>query len=249
MLPMKRWSFLAVFMLGVCSFTFLAAISCIAQTAPNLEQVFKPYGSYQGGDIDSVGLTNGNVMLHGRLASYSQRGGKLRLNFIFSYNNKGWVIKKLTSPPAQVWSYSGGQLAIGPDQPMGFTHQIVRQPNQSGDTDLIHIYHAITADGSAHQLAPTSGLAQGPLDSYIGESIDATGIRLEGATKTLIDRDGIRYTGVLNNAIPSTWTDPNGNQISVNTNGWTDTLGRLIPGSVPSDATYGTYNQGGLVVG
>src|SRR5712691_661491 len=179
-LPMKNWSFLPIFMLGVCSFTLLATIPCIAQTAPNLEQGFKPYGSYQGGDIDSVGLTNGNLMLHGRLASYSQRGGKLRLNFVFSYNNKGWGIKKLTSPPAQVWSYSGGQLAIGPDQPMGLTHQIIRQPNQSGDTDLIHIWHAITADGAAHQLAATGGNGQtiGALGGA-GESIDATGIRLE----------------------------------------------------------------------
>jgi RHS repeat-associated protein len=113
---------------------------------------------------------------------------------------------------------------------MHFTHQIVRQKNQSGDDDLIHIWHAITADGSAHQLAPTSGAF---------ETIDATGIRLERATGTLIDRDGVRYAGAVNGPFASTWTDPNGNQISVNSsNGWTDTMGRLIPGSASTDTGF-----------
>jgi hypothetical protein len=98
-LALKRWSFVPALVFGVCSFVFLGAISCFAQTAPNLDQGFKPYGSYQGGNIDSVSLSNGNVILHGPVASFPQRGGKLQLNFIFTYNNKGWVVKNFPSPP------------------------------------------------------------------------------------------------------------------------------------------------------
>src|SRR5581483_901280 len=90
-LMIKR-SFVQFFVL-VCFFlAVLAAAPCLAQTSPNLEQGFKPYGSYQGGNIDSVSLTNGNVILHIPIVSYPQRGGKLRLNFMALYNNKGWTV-------------------------------------------------------------------------------------------------------------------------------------------------------------
>jgi len=45
-----------------------------AQTDVNLAQGLEPYKSYMGGNIDTVSLTNGNLMLHIPLVSYPQRG-------------------------------------------------------------------------------------------------------------------------------------------------------------------------------
>ncbi|HZR27779.1 MAG TPA: RHS repeat-associated core domain-containing protein, partial [Terriglobales bacterium] len=253
-LMIKR-SFVQFFVL-VCFFlAVLAAAPCLAQTSPNLEQGFKPYGSYQGGNIDSVSLTNGNVILHIPIVSYPQRGGKLRLNFMALYNNKGWTVAHTSSsPPQSFWSYNGGWMQIVPDQPISLTGQEVKSINNDG-TWLIHIYQAVTADGSTHLLGPTGSsitCADGIFGAgCIGETVDATGIRYERATQTLIDRDGVRYSSqyISGPISTTTWTDRNGNQIIADQNGWHDTLGRLIPGSVPSDGTYGSFNANQLLVG
>jgi hypothetical protein len=52
----------------------------------------KPFGAYQSGEIDSVNLANGNVILHIPLVSYPQRGSALKLDFQVIYNNKGWYV-------------------------------------------------------------------------------------------------------------------------------------------------------------
>lgn len=70
-------------------FLSFASTFAFAQADVNVEQGTKPYGSYMGGDIDSVSLTNGNLNLHIPLVSYPQRGGRLKLEFFLRYNNKG----------------------------------------------------------------------------------------------------------------------------------------------------------------
>ncbi len=45
------------------------------------EQGLKPYGSFHGGDIDSISLANTKLNLHIPLVSYPQRGGKLHVGF------------------------------------------------------------------------------------------------------------------------------------------------------------------------
>jgi hypothetical protein len=46
-----------------------------AQVAPNLENGFKNYGSYDGSRLDTVNLMNGNLMLHAPLLpGIPQRG-------------------------------------------------------------------------------------------------------------------------------------------------------------------------------
>jgi hypothetical protein len=59
---------------------FLACLLVVAasgQTQPNLENGFKPYGSYDGGSLDTVNIMNGNLMLHAPLLpSGSSKDGK-----------------------------------------------------------------------------------------------------------------------------------------------------------------------------
>src|SRR6185437_17120778 len=54
------------------------------------EQGIKPYGSYHGGDIDSVNVSNGHLELRIPLLSYPQRGSSLKLNFIARFHNAVW---------------------------------------------------------------------------------------------------------------------------------------------------------------
>jgi len=56
---MKFAKLLQLFVI-ICAFNNLLS----AQSAPNLENGFKPYGSYDGSSIDTVNLQNGNLMLH-----------------------------------------------------------------------------------------------------------------------------------------------------------------------------------------
>ncbi|HET6933105.1 MAG TPA: RHS repeat-associated core domain-containing protein [Candidatus Acidoferrum sp.] len=206
--------------------------SLLAQVPPDVEQGLKPFGSYQHGNIDSVSLTNGNVMLHIPLVSYPQRGSKLSLGFFIRYNNKGWHIYKGSG--SSVWQYSSGAVDVVSDRYVYPTATTVTGPlrDGSGGKYTFTYYNVLTADASSHEIV-------GP------ESIDASGIQYNGTV--VVDRDGVRYTYPSSNNI--TATDPNGNQIIQNTSGWTDTLGRVIPGSVPTDGTYGTFNLNKITPG
>src|SRR5258708_17946722 len=68
-----------------------------AQSNPNEEQGLKPYDSWHGGDLDSVSLSNGGLVLHIPLASFPQRGN-LDLSFMVRFSTKQWRFS-LHPPP------------------------------------------------------------------------------------------------------------------------------------------------------
>ncbi|HKR96168.1 MAG TPA: hypothetical protein VJW55_12425, partial [Candidatus Angelobacter sp.] len=75
-------------------FTIVLGMSfgaAVAQNDPTLDIGLKPYGSYHGGDLDSVNLSNGNLTLHIPLVGYPQRGS-LGYTPRIIYNNKGWSV-------------------------------------------------------------------------------------------------------------------------------------------------------------
>ncbi|MBI3662082.1 MAG: RHS repeat protein, partial [Acidobacteria bacterium] len=227
-------SALVRFVVVVSAFLFSAS----AQQNANLEQGLKPYGTYQGGNLDSVSITNRNLTLHIPIVSYPQRGGKLRLNFLGIYNNKGWIIEEYNDTygnPHLRWKWIGTGVQIINDQSIGVKSTIIKVTNAQGDLVMVNLKDAITADGSSHQLeSANSGM----------ESVDATGI-LYGFGSGVIDRDGTRYGG-RTNAIE----DSNGNKITINTaTGWTDTLGRFISGSVPGTSFGNNLLTGSMVPG
>jgi RHS repeat-associated protein len=218
----------AAILLGVLT----PALPLPAQQNANLEQGLKPFGLYQGGDLDSVSMTNGNLTLHIPLVSYPQRGGKLRLDFFIRYNNKGWHVEEYIDGSGierQKWDWGGSGVEVVRDQKVRVKTTIVRGTNWYGEPYMANLKDAITADGSSHQLE--------------GTSVDATGITLSGGP---IDRAGVRYTST---SVDINVEDPNGNKITTSTSGWTDTLGRLIPGSTASTGTYGLNREPGLVPG
>jgi hypothetical protein len=79
---------LAFLLLGSCP-------SLWSQTTVDLDQGLKPYGSYGGGDIDSVSLSSGNLVLHIPLLSFPQRG-KLTSDYFLTYNSEMWHPKQIT---------------------------------------------------------------------------------------------------------------------------------------------------------
>jgi hypothetical protein len=50
----------------------------LAQTAPNLENGWKPFGSYDGTHLDTVNLLNGNLMLHAPIVGQRQHARRFR---------------------------------------------------------------------------------------------------------------------------------------------------------------------------
>ena len=226
---MKRACLLAAF----CA---LYSVAAIAQVSPDVDQGLKPFGAFEHGNIDSVNLVNGNVVVHIPVISYPQRGGKLKMEFSVVANNKGWYI--YNTGTSLVWRYAGGDPAITPSFGMRSQDSVIKVTDFSGAQWLLHHYTVKTPDGSTHDIGDLD--SEGLLVGH-GETIDATGIHFLKSTNTLTDSRGVQY-----NVNTRTIIDPNGNEITpatvAGTTGWQDSLGRLIPG-YPSDQT-GTYGPG-----
>ncbi|MHB8652643.1 MAG: hypothetical protein ACYDA9_02060 [Terriglobia bacterium] len=196
-----------------------------AQDAPEFEIGLKPYGTFHGGDIDSVSLTNGNLTVHASLWSNSQRGGKLTKALTILYNNKGWYLKTTCSRLGgciQSWRWRGSGVSVGDLQSINAGGGTSCQLHEPGYSVInLPITSVVTGDGSTHVMAALAGSGSG------SESIDGSGIH--GDSTGNYDRNGTRYTPASAGPIPR--EDPNGNQISVdaNTLTTTDTLGRQYP--------------------
>src|SRR5581483_9756431 len=203
-------------------------LASVGQTAPDMEQGMHPYGSYQGGDVDSVSLSNGNLILHIPLVSYPQRG-KLSLSFSVTHSNKGWTVHEWTQN-FQVydqwqWLSHNGNMGAQP-----IWDQDLRVHDDFNDQYNVDVLTLVSADGPSHTLG---ALADG---SGAYESLDATGYRSDNSG--IVDRNGIHWSADLQNN--TTVTDPNGNKITANaTSGWTDSLGRTMSGQ----AVYTGRNQ------
>jgi RHS repeat-associated protein len=234
------------------------SFSVFGQTNPNEEQGLKPYDSFHGGDLDSVSLTSGGLSLHIPLASFPQRGN-LDLSFMVTFSNKQWYIR-----PAKL-DRTGHQTAPAAWQPMPNTGvQIVSStdwwlnycsmaepgdPNNPGGQTLYDWSDSVSSpDGSSHIFGDQIAAFSGPV--YPVRSLDATGLVRPDA-QTLILPNGTRYSypsgssctmpsGRLRGGQQATSvTDANGNKITVNSSGWTDTMGRFIPGSSAGSVVQG----------
>jgi len=211
---MARWTNPA---LVVCCLLASAPEAAWAQAGtPTIDQGTNPYSSYHGGDIDSVSLANGSLILHIPLISYPQRG-KLNLGFYIAYDNHTYNSESIPEGDGRsltVWFYKGIGVHIMADLP--WVNALPVQVSNS------YVYEAMTSDGASH---PTTSTSDGLL------SMDATGFHYNTTTGILIDRDGIRYTDTSPGGFgpPSEVEDPNGNLITLSGANFTDSVGRVIP--------------------
>jgi len=231
----------------------LVAVSAgMCQQDPSTGGGFKPYGSFEGSDMDSVNLENGNVMLHIPIASYPQRGGQLKFSISARMSNIAWAIQTTTNPlnpniVSEHWYLplqSAGVHVVFDGVPSGT--ELMDQSNLTWNgIDGIQIQ---SPDGTSHFLEPASTAAatSGPGD---WRAMDATGYLVHLSTGT-----GDTTYGLSSNGIRTTYTtsgtviqDPNGNQMSCvgSTGVWTDTLGRVFPpASCGALIQSGTYKNG-----
>ena len=160
--------------LGKCAaalalFCWICAIPATAQDLPEFEIGLKPFGTYHGGDIDNVSITNGNLTLDIPLFSYPQRGEKLTKSLHLIYNNKGWrfnthcgpIIGCITSVRGPV----NGVQVVDPQLMKGGAMSCTAGGGVSG---TIGIPTAVRGLGDSHAMGNT-GLGY-------SESIDGSGI-------------------------------------------------------------------------
>jgi len=228
----------------------LGSVSSFAQSNPNEEQGLRPYDSFHGGDLDSVSLTNGALAGHIPLVSFPQRG-QLDLSFSLRFSSKQWQVKQRcvrTSSTGVTCTYSwivargdaGAQVVSSVDWRRQSTAINVPDPSGGGTTAIIE--GVVSPDGSLHQLGGAGTEPNGTTGALVYPiySKDATGIYVPDINDMVLPNGThYYYPSVPQNSTltvpqgiqPSTITDADGNQITIGSGGWTDTMGRVIPGS------------------
>src|SRR5258708_32624555 len=151
----------------------LIAVLSFAQTAPNLENGFKPFGSYDGTHFDTINVMNGNLMVHMPLYSEApQRGGKLDMQYLLYMTSKNWI--EGCSPTCK-WQL----LAAGPTLQRSWDVSLqstMYMDSASGQTVFSSVVNKlVTGDGPAHLLyaIPGAVTANGQVTEL--ETIDGTG--------------------------------------------------------------------------
>jgi hypothetical protein len=183
----------------------LGSVILQGQSQPNLENGFKPYGSYVGGGIDTVNLMNGNLMLNIPAPFHYPQRGKLDPRYAFYLTSKNWTVQCVPnsqSPTGLACQWIPGVAAdcIMPAQATGSRYQVCAFPTGVGLTDTLALtvkrtvennftgdgvtiydasgYSLVTPDLAVHGLA-----ASGPLDSTGEstqfESLDGSGFRVQ----------------------------------------------------------------------
>lgn len=238
-----------------CSFLLLVSLIlmcsfiALAQNNPNEEQGLKPYDTWHGGDLDSTSVTSGGTSLHIPLASFPQRGD-LDLSFFVSSSNKQWYTlpakfdrtgKEMVPPQWAPMPNTGVQIVTSLDWWLNTCSQPEpSDPNMPAQTLYDWSDSVSSPDGSSHLFGDQE--AAFGTEVFPVHSLDGTGLMRPDA-QTLILSNGTRYSfpgtsscagynGRIRGGVqPTTVTDSNGNQITINSSGWTDTMGRFIPGS------------------
>ena len=67
---------------------FALQFTGLAQENADLENGLKPFGSYRGGELDTVSMTNGNLMVQIPIIAFGQRGDKLGLQYFLQLGSK-----------------------------------------------------------------------------------------------------------------------------------------------------------------
>src|SRR5258708_3542981 len=91
-IAVARMSFAMMSLLLALLLGLMLGPGLCAQQQPNVDKGVKMYGSYDGSEIDTVNLQNGNLMLHiAPPLSYPQRG-KLDSHMLLSITSKNWTV-------------------------------------------------------------------------------------------------------------------------------------------------------------
>jgi RHS repeat-associated protein len=195
----------------VLAILFVASSPLRSQTAPNFENGWKPYGSYDGSHLDTVNLMNGNLMLHAPLVPNGGQRGALSLQYLLFATSKDWQTACVPDPSVGLacsWRSGGTGITFQPS--IGVTvHRTLDKEFTTGEgvtTYEAYGYSIVSADLSTHQVHGVAGSedANGHPTKY--DSIDLSGYHLEVSnpdsngvrnTATVTDRHGNQYQGTF----------------------------------------------------
>jgi len=182
-----------------------------AQTAPNLENGWKPYGSYDGSHLDTVNLMNGNLMLHAPIVPLGSQRGSLALQYSLFATAKAWQVVCVPNTSfglACSWRNGGTGVTFQPS--LGVTvHRTLDKSYTTGEgttTYEAYGYSLTGPDQSTHQVHGVAGTedANGHPTKY--NAIDLSGYHIEVSnldsngvptTATVTDRQGNQYQGMF----------------------------------------------------
>jgi RHS repeat-associated protein len=182
-------------------------LSC--QTQPNLENGFKPYGSYDASGLDTVNLMNGGRVLHAPLLpDYPQRGA-ITPHINLYDTSKHWQVRCIASQASGgqtcFWTRPGGGVAFQSSVGLSVHRTMIASGSGTGTTTYSSFGYSITsADASTHSLYPIPGTSDATGEATKFESQDTSGYHLELSnpdgngimgTVTVTDRHGIQYLG------------------------------------------------------
>lgn len=238
-----RQSWLATKICGFFLILFLLAlpVTTPAQTtpaSPDEEQGLKPFGTFDGSDIDSVSMTNGGVTIDAPVFSYPQRGDSIKLDFRIIYGDHNWQLSFCSTCKnglgANVAAWAGGQGV--------YVNESQYMYSSGYNSRVCGATFCVTGDGSQHLLGVTN------TTTVTRESLDGSGLHLFSTScgtncsnLTAVDHNGMSFSPLdvvgFNSAtqywpLSTSYTkeDRNGNKLAYSlSTGWTDTLGRRIP--------------------
>jgi hypothetical protein len=211
---------------------FGCATPALCQDTDDIQQGIKAYGTYRGGDIDLVSMTNGSLTLNIPLVSYPQRG-KLHLGYELVYNRKNYINKTQciidTCTEHAILNTFGSPLIAVSDR--GFTAKVTTVAELGNPNVLVGWYSLVSPDGGSHIL--------GEVSSTDYETVDGTGLYTNNPSVGAVayDSDGskIGTYGMLE--------DTNGNQLAWSGSNVTDSVGRSI--AYPPQQFMGSSNGAG----
>lgn len=191
-----------------------------AQSTGDLAVGLTPYQSFHGGNIDSINLQNGNLVLQIPLASYPQRGD-LKIGFHFVANTKNTHTSKLCNPRNCTYFWVTSAPGVVEDEGVTIANQLYKPPNSS---TTFSEFAVVTSDGAQHPVAQQiTGDGTGFWTNTESNAVNPP------LPTVIIDRNGVR-TFLLSGAAGVLREDPNGNQIMIGSDGsLTDTMGRTFP--------------------
>src|SRR5258707_13843707 len=100
-----RLLLLAAFITGTSNFLF-------SQSGPNLENGWKPFGSYDGSHLDTVNVMNGNLMLHAPLIPDPPQRGSLKLSHTLFVSSKDWQVICIPNSQGTRCSWQKGSSGV-----------------------------------------------------------------------------------------------------------------------------------------
>ncbi len=198
----------------------LAALPAVAQQHPNTARGFSTSGSFNPGDVDSINLFNGNLVIRIPIGQAYPVNGALSYGLVLVYNNNVWdyqqdepgggggtltqAIPNRTSNAGLGWMVSLGRL----------------NPPSSTDVDTTRTVY-MSPDGALHTFYPTLHEGETAVNG-VQYTRDGTYLRYKEANSEIEMPDGTIHHFQFD-GFPDQIRDRFGNQVTVayTTNLWT----------------------------